>query len=86
MKWHRRRLEVWGFVNERAAKTPKPYLEEIRSPRHLQKSHATRKTAHTSITRFNFRCRILSSRAHRCQKLGSTFHVPLPNSCSSRPC
>ena len=42
MKWHGRRLEVWGFVNERAAKTPKPFLEEIRSPR-SQKAHATRK-------------------------------------------
>ena len=56
MKWHGRRLEVWGFVNERAAKTPKPYLEEIRSPlATYKKSHATRKTAHTSITRLNFR-------------------------------
>ena len=50
MKWHGRRLEVWGFVNERAAKTPKPYLEEISSPRHLQKSHATQNGTHINHT------------------------------------
>ena len=49
MKWHGRRLEVWGFVNEGAAKTPKPFLEEIRSPLATYKSHTPRAKRHTHI-------------------------------------